>query len=122
MTTLDPLVVALRDERKRQGLSQPKLADRARLPTKTVEAMEWGRNSPTLHTVRRYLDGLSRTVIVTEPLPPERQLRPCGTPTGYRRHRTRGEKPCKACADGNRVYERERKRRWRRPTGTGWPG
>lgn len=123
---LDPLVSALRDERRRQGLSQPRLAERARLSFKTIESVERGRNSPTLYTVRRYLEGLSRTVVLTDRLPGagERQLRPCGTPTAYRRHIDRGERPCLACADSNRVYERERKRARREQpvsTGTGWP-
>lgn len=31
------------------------------------------------------------------PVPPRRQLQPCGTSAGYQRHRSRGEKACEAC-------------------------
>lgn len=38
----------------------------------------------------------------------------CGTPTGYSRHQDRKEKPCDACAEAKREYDK----RWRSATET----
>lgn len=41
-------------------------------------------------------------------MPENRSLQPCGTMAAYKRHRNRGETPCPACAEANRVDYRRR--------------
>lgn len=41
-------------------------------------------------------------------------LRPCGTHAAYVRHKKRDERPCEACVEAERGYQRERKRERRR--------
>ena len=43
-----------------------------------------------------------------------RELKPCGTPAAYERHRVNGETPCQACLSA--IAERARKRRAEGPT------
>lgn len=40
-----------------------------------------------------------------------RQLRPHGTHAAFNLHRTHGEEPCAACWTGERLYQRDAKRR-----------
>ena len=43
-----------------------------------------------------------------------RELKPCGTRSAYDRHRRRGEKPCDACVEANRLTFREASAKRRR--------
>lgn len=51
--------------------------------------------------------------VVNGRLWPERKLVPCGTATAFKRHKSRGEDPCRPCTVAMHIYDRERKRRKR---------
>jgi hypothetical protein len=48
--------------------------------------------------------------------PPPRELQPHGTHAAYARHKAQGTAPCPACTQGERAYQRARKRRDRLST------
>lgn len=128
MSTIDPLVLALRQERQRRRLTYEALGRLAYVSKNGLCDIEKGHRSPTLFTVRLILAALGMDVHlrpVAARVPATAQmdgLRPCGTPAAHRRHITGGGDPCDEC----REAENERKRRYRarrrhRSTGTGWP-
>lgn len=56
-----------------------------------------------------------RRVIRRNGAPPKKKgVAKCGTYSGHTAHRARGEKPCDACEEARRVYEREYRDRKRR--------
>lgn len=44
---------------------------------------------------------------------PGRFMAPCGTHAAFNRHKSRGETPCPDCREGERVFQRHRRRRER---------
>jgi hypothetical protein len=42
------------------------------------------------------------------PVPPKRQMAPCGTSAAYQRHKKRGESACADCLAARAKYQRER--------------
>jgi len=102
MADLDPLVVAIRGERLRRGLSLGELAEWAGLSARTIGSWGAGRHSPTLRELRMVADALGvglRTWVLT----------PCGTPGAYNRHRDRGQL-CAVCIEAQHKRDRDRKR------------
>ena len=57
--------------------------------------------------VREDQEREARTAQLAAKWKEERQAQ-CGTPSGYQRHRRNEEKPCQACKDANRDYNRQK--------------
>jgi hypothetical protein len=90
-------------------------AAHSRIITESPGVVERARPDPSIDgvVVSRLAQGRSRRPEGT-PVPPLRDLAPCGTNAAYARHareaaRTGGTIKCEACKDAHRDYQRRRK-------------
>ncbi len=59
------LVTSLREQRKKNGLTQKELADRSQLPRATIVKVESGKRNATLETLTNMAQALGKDLVIS---------------------------------------------------------
>lgn len=98
----------LRVCRIRRGIRQSDVAKHLGVDPAQLSRYEWGEAFPDEARLRRWA-AILEVEVPTDLVMQRRVLEPCGTTAAAARHYAAGEKPCEACRQANREYQRSRR-------------